>query len=62
MAGTKTQISNHFCGHKTKSRLKIKKLKLLINMYNYEINPASFVEDTEPIRFCPQTDRRTEKR
>ena len=28
-------------------------------MCKYEIDPASFVEDTEQTRFCPQTDRQT---
>ena len=36
-------------------------LKLLDKMCNYEIDLASIVEDAERTRFCPQTDRRTDK-
>ena len=34
-------------------------LKLLHNMWKYEMDPMSIGEDTERIRFCPETDRRT---
>ena len=33
--------------------------KMLDKMCKYEMVPASIVEDTEPARFSPQTDRRT---
>ena len=36
-------------------------LKLLDKMCKYEIDPTSIVEDTERTRFCPQTDRLTDK-
>ena len=36
-------------------------LKLLDKMCKYEMGTASVVEDTEQPRFCPQTDRRTDK-
>ena len=29
--------------------------------WKYEIDPTSIVEDTEWTRFCPQTDRRTDR-
>ena len=37
-------------------------LKLLIKMCKYKMDPMSIVEDTERTRFCPQTDKRTERR
>ena len=37
-------------------------LKLLDKMCKYEMDPMSIVEDTERTRFCPQTDRRTDRR
>ena len=36
-------------------------LKLLEKMCKYEMDPTSIVEDTKRTRFCPQTDRRTDK-
>ena len=36
-------------------------LKLLVNMFEYEMDPASIVEDTERTRFRLQTDRRVDK-
>ena len=36
-------------------------LKLLDKMCKHEIDPMSIVEDTDWTRFCPQTDRRTDK-
>ena len=36
-------------------------LKLFDEMCKYEMDPASIVEDTEWIRFCPQMDRRTDR-
>ena len=36
-------------------------LKLLNEMCKYKMDPMSIVEDTEQIRFSPQTDRRTDE-
>ena len=36
-------------------------LKLLDKMCKYEMDPMSIVADTERTRFCPQTDRRTDR-
>ena len=36
-------------------------LKLLDTICKYEMDPTRIVEDTERTRFCPQTDRRTDK-
>ena len=35
-------------------------LKLLTKVYEYEMDPASIVEDTERTRFCPRSDGRTD--
>ena len=37
-------------------------LKLLEKMCTYEMDPTSFVEDTEQTQFCPQTDRWMDRR
>ena len=37
-------------------------LNFLDEMCKYEMDPTSIVEDTERTRFCPQTDRRTNRR
>ena len=34
--------------------------KMLDKIHKYEINPASFLEDTERTRFCTQMDRRAD--
>ena len=36
-------------------------LKLLVKMCEYEMDPASIVDDTGQTRFCPQMDRQTDK-
>ena len=36
-------------------------LKLLDKMYKYEMDSTGIIEDTERTRFCPQTDRQTDK-
>ena len=36
-------------------------LKLLDKMCKYEMDPTSIIEDTERTRFCPQTNRRTDR-
>ena len=36
-------------------------LKLLDNMFKYEIDPTSIVEETVQTQFCPQTDGQTER-
>ena len=36
-------------------------LKLLDKICKHEMDPTSIVEDTERTRFCPQTDRQTDK-
>ena len=37
-------------------------LKMLDKMCKYEMDPTSIVEDTERTRFCPQVDRRVDRR
>ena len=36
-------------------------IKLLEKMCKYHMDPTSIVEDSEQTRFCPQTDRQTDK-
>ena len=36
--------------------------KLLDEMYKYEMDPVSIVEDTQGTRFCPQMDGQTDRR
>ena len=50
--------------NKTESKLQILKIppNFIDKMCKYEMDPMSFVEDTERTRFCPQTDRRMDGR